>query len=422
MGAYEGPTNFLNVGASPSLMLNFAREKSLRDQISGKDLVTFTRSSTGTYVGSDGLIKTASADEPRFDHDPATGESLGLLIEETKGNRINGGFGTSIRTTDYLGNTSGTGWTMTANAGISPDGTNTATLLSQSQGLINSAIPWITGVMDSGRTFSVFVKHISGSVNLHGQFGSGDLFQVNLETGVNNASPTSRIRDIQLVDYANGWKRLSIYAVDIGPTLGELVGTAIYLSMNSAASDILLWGWQVEDGTFPTSYIPTSAGTVTRSADTAQITGTNFTGFYNQSEGSFYLESTLSPAIAAKKYFTLYNNNDASEIVEIATQEVGKVNVFTYDSSTTQSDVRVSSSTDRFKSAAAYALNSVNIAVNGTLGTLDTSASQPSGIDRMYIGTYVSGSYYCNCPIKQLIYYPARISDIKLQQMTKVFS
>ena len=59
-----------------SLNMNFTRSRALDPR------VTFTRASVGTYVGRDGLIKTAGNDEPRFDHDPETLESLGLLIEE----------------------------------------------------------------------------------------------------------------------------------------------------------------------------------------------------------------------------------------------------------------------------------------------------------------------------------------------------
>ena len=44
--------------AVPTLDLQFANSKSLVDAISGQNLITFTRASTGTYVGSDGLIKT----------------------------------------------------------------------------------------------------------------------------------------------------------------------------------------------------------------------------------------------------------------------------------------------------------------------------------------------------------------------------
>ena len=70
--------NFPNT--RPSLNLNFARSKTLDPRI------TFSRTSAGTYVDDNGFIKTASADEPRFDHDHTTGESLGLLVEEARSN------------------------------------------------------------------------------------------------------------------------------------------------------------------------------------------------------------------------------------------------------------------------------------------------------------------------------------------------
>ena len=62
----------------PSLNLDFANARALDSRIA------FTRGSSATYVGRDGLIKYAKANEPRFDHDPITGESLGMLIEEPR--------------------------------------------------------------------------------------------------------------------------------------------------------------------------------------------------------------------------------------------------------------------------------------------------------------------------------------------------
>ena len=73
-------------GQVPNLDLNFAQNKSLIDDYSGTTLVTFTRASTGTFVGSDGVIQTAATNEARFDHNPTTGESLGLLVEEARTN------------------------------------------------------------------------------------------------------------------------------------------------------------------------------------------------------------------------------------------------------------------------------------------------------------------------------------------------
>jgi hypothetical protein len=76
-----GDPLWILAGTKPSLDLNFAQNKSLIDQISSQNLITFTRASSGTYVGIDGLIKMAATNEPRFDHNPVTLESLGLLVE-----------------------------------------------------------------------------------------------------------------------------------------------------------------------------------------------------------------------------------------------------------------------------------------------------------------------------------------------------
>ena len=68
--------------SSAPLDLRFALLKTLDPR------VTFTRASSGTYVGADGLIKTATTNEARFDHNPTTGESLGLLVEEARTNLL----------------------------------------------------------------------------------------------------------------------------------------------------------------------------------------------------------------------------------------------------------------------------------------------------------------------------------------------
>ena len=74
--------------AVPSLDLRFADNKSLVDAVTGASLVTFTRASSGTFVDSAGVIQTASTNVPRFDHNPTTGESLGLLAEEQRANLL----------------------------------------------------------------------------------------------------------------------------------------------------------------------------------------------------------------------------------------------------------------------------------------------------------------------------------------------
>ena len=75
--------------------------------------------------------------------------------------------------------------------------------------------------------------------------------------------------------------------------------------------------------------------------------------------------------------------------------------------------------TGRFKAAARVKQNDVQIAVDGTLGTADTSASQPSNIDRMIIGDYSSGDYAVDGPIARIAYYNKGLPNAQLQGLTQ---
>ncbi len=112
----------------PTLDLNFAGNKSLIDTVTGRNLITFSRSQSGkeaTYVGSDGLIKYAGADEPRFDHDPTTGERLGLLIAESRTNLLT--------YSEELHRWSPSNVTITPNAATTPNHSLTAASVIHSQ-------------------------------------------------------------------------------------------------------------------------------------------------------------------------------------------------------------------------------------------------------------------------------------------------
>ena len=103
-----------------------------------------------------------------------------------------------------------------------------------------------------------------------------------------------------IVDVGNGWYRCIITFTTVS-TSGAVINPVIYLIDNANAtraagmtgdgySGIFIWGAQLEQGSFPTSYIKTSGASATRSADNASITGENFSSWYRQDEGSLYSE------------------------------------------------------------------------------------------------------------------------------------
>ena len=274
----------------PTLDLNFAATKTLDRRI------TFTRDSIGTYTDEFGIVKYAPNNVPRFDHDPETGESLGLLIEESRTNTV-------TRSEDWTVGWIDTDVTDTANAATAPDGTDTATKIvaDNTNAEHFTQFPSLTSSINTYYTYSVFCKsaelssvaiNVSAS-RLYATFNlaTGSIITSNSNgTDFNNHSAT-------ITSYPNGWFRLTLTGQSLRNTSSEYVRVVLSNSstniLNSGGiwqgdgtSGLYFWGAQYEQGSFPTSYIPTSGSTVTRAADIAKITGTNFTDFYNSSEGT----------------------------------------------------------------------------------------------------------------------------------------
>jgi hypothetical protein len=282
-------TDFPNL--RPSLDLRFALAKKLDPRI------TFTRGSTGTYFGSDGLMRTAGVNEPRFDHDPVTGQSLGLLIEESRSNLVTYSEDFSNATwskgnLSVLPNTSLT---------LSPDGTATAeTFYAATTGgsnVTHAVTGSYTGLTpNASYTFSVFVKKAQTKYMALGSWDgvAGLDVYFNIEDGT-ILSKSASLTSVTITPYFGGWYRVSSTRTISSTTLVPVIyvnrssdGNVLY---QGEGSSIYAWGAQLEAGALPTSYIPTTASTVTRSTDLASMTGTNFSSWYNQSEGTIYLET-----------------------------------------------------------------------------------------------------------------------------------
>ena len=140
--------------AVPSLDLRFADNKSLADAVTGASLVTFTRASSGTFTDSAGTLQTAATDVPRFDHNPTTGESLGLLVEEPRTNLL-------LRSEEF----DNAVWnqpapsiaTVTPNAQIAPNGTLTADTFTTVSG-VPTLFQAVACLASTAYTWSFYVK------------------------------------------------------------------------------------------------------------------------------------------------------------------------------------------------------------------------------------------------------------------------
>jgi hypothetical protein len=406
----------------PSLDLRFADNKTLGDASSGSNPVTFTRASSGTYVGSDGLLKTAAVDAPRFTHDPTTGESLGLMGEEARANLVirSEEFGDVIWTTSAV--------TVTSNTGTAPDGSSTAdTIASSGTAVVSQAVAKAASAITY--TGSLFVKGtvtaFSFSIDDGATVNRGRVV-FNLSTGTvssatNDGTFTGTSGTITL--FPNGWYRLTVTT-----TTNSTLVARLRPFWTGAGTSIDFWGAQLEAGAFPTSYIPTTTATVTRAADVASITGSNFSSFYNQTEGTVFAETQLPAGSAV--------NTSGRSIIDINDGSTNNRIGFRAISSGTTSDqltIRSGSTTvAQFSSngtivssaarkvAAVYKLNDfASWATGATSAATDTSGALPIGVNQLAVGSAAGGGEYLSGTIKRLTFWPTRLSNTTLQQITQ---
>lgn len=402
----------------PALTLDFQNSQQLDPR------VTFSRTQTTgqtTYINSAGQIAYAAEHEPRFDHD-GNGECLGLLVEEARTNSVTASG--DVKTAASLTQT-GTSSYVT---GIAPDGSSSTTLTNwvPDSGATGNAL---YGIASPGTpaAASVFIKANGwnyGGLWFNNIDGSADgkIF-IDLTTG--EVLSDANMSNITVVKCANGWWRVG------GSSSTNALGTlSIKCSSSSGSSvtpamngtdGILLWGLQTESGTFVTSLIPTSGSTVTRSADIAQMTGDNFSSWYNQSEGTLFAQwvspdtkQFSSPAII--KSSTVKNSPRIYVYAYQGNKLVGMVKTPS-ESATILTTSNVPNT--KLKTAIAYNTSSQSSTFNGnTPQSANISTAIPTMI-RMDLGdVYSTNDRYSNHHIARVSYYNQRLTDAELQTLT----
>ena len=364
-------------------------------------------------------LQTAASGEARFDHDPVTGESKGLLIEEARTN-----LDPSSNTINWQYNIN-----QTSNAGIAPDGTQTADLCAYTNS--GGAVGLLTGGKPSSSgdyTWSVFVKKFGDMNIIRVQDNdAGAYADFNINTGEVDSGNAAR-KGIYSV--GNGWYRVWMSSsVSTNATYFQIYG---YDSIGSISNTInghngiFVWGSQVEQGAFPTSYIPTSGSTVTRSSDNCLLQN-DFTWF-NPSKSTLYAEyqepNTLSDSRIAQ-----IQSTDTSEQIALYSDGASGANNASRNYVSVNGGAQMQ--TNGFsvakgsvvKTALAIETNNGAASVNGETPQTDTSMIVVGGEPFAYlsIGSMqggAAGQHLCST-IKKIAYYPQRLSNATLQAMTE---
>ena len=408
----------------PTLDLNFAATKTLDRRI------TFTRDSLGTYVGEDGLVKYASNNVPRFDHNPDTRESLGLLIEESRTNFIT-----------YSENFS-QGWntiraTISTNTTTAPDGTTTAdSLIPNSFSNSDGYTRFYYTVSNTGNySYSIFVKqkdsyfdYVYFNAAYDTQSGTAQRAWFRIDPGNGAVGTTSGGATATIEEYPNGWYRCTINTTS--DATGSVPFVVVPVSADSTTSfngdgsmGVYVWGAQIEHGTFATSYIPTSGSTVTRAVDTATIKGTNFSSWFSKNKGTVYSQFKnirfgagmyyFGPGSSPRWYSRYELTNGVSTQAWDGSGGSGLVNITVpgVSNNETIADLKHVLSIDNISQQHVGSANGSDV-VTGTWDDI-------SNVSTLTLGRRVDTNSYLNGHISCFKYYPERLPNAQLQGLTQ---
>jgi hypothetical protein len=176
---------------------------------------------------------------------------------------------------------------------------------------------------------------------------------------------------------------------------------------------------QLEAGAFATSFIPTAASTVTRSADIATMTSTNFSSWYNATEGTF-VATTNKTTTAVTANYLLANDGTNTNRMQLVWNSTTNSHSSEIIATTTQASLTtgaIAGGTN--KASMAYKLNSIAASVNAATPLTDTSATIPT-VNTLSIGsrTYLSNGFL-NGWFTKLAYYPQRLTNAEVQAFSK---
>ena len=360
----------------------------------------FTRATTATRVGPNGLIQNVASGLPRIDFSGGTGQ---ILLEPQSTNlEVNSG--------DLS-----TGWAVASSAtqqvetGVTPFGESGN--IKRISGATNNPPSW-TDAADSLRkqytvtatnpasffTFSVYVKS-AGSTT------------VNIQLRDNTLGPSVTTGSISL---NSDWQRVSI-TKQFGTTT-----TRVAVVIGGTDGDILLSGAQLENSSFPTSLIPTSGTTVTRNKDEAN--GSGDTSLISSTEGILYCEiSALEDSTTGREIQISDGSTDnrvsiffGGALNRIRTQvQVGGTTA--YNSLTTSFDV------ENFnKIAVRYKAENYGFFINGTqvnVNLTQTSIFSADTLDQLNFKR-VGGANVFEGIVKSVAVFKEALTDAELIALT----
>jgi hypothetical protein len=374
--------------------------------------ITFTRSgNTATVVNSSGYVTNINANLPRFDYDPVTLACKGLLIEEARTNSFKG---SDLSDPAFVATTN---LTRSSSSQLSPDGVNNAysftpTVGSAQHYMAQGSIAVISG---QSYTFSVFAKP-NGLTNIAITLSSSFSFaSARWNMSTKTLTSSSGVTATSIQEYPDGWVRVSCTATSVSATnatmyidttnLGSFVGDGV--------NGFYAWGAQYEQGAFATSYIPTTTTALTRNADVATMTGTNFSDWYNASEGSMSVGLRLTPRTPSGTSAILYNGDSTGRWSYLVSSSARIL-----DSTNTATAGNVIATGALNKIVSGFSALGIAIALNGAATATSSFDGTFGPATSLLIGGQ-SGTSSINGTFAYINYYSQRLTNAEMQSFSK---
>ncbi len=371
----------------------------------------FTRASSATRVNKDGLIETVGSGIPRLDY--LNGSCPSLLLEPQRTNLLPYSKDYSVSNWSKYGSGTGVAPILTSNYAISPDGTLNASRLQFNKG---------TGTTDSD--ISILNDNVtvsSGattSKSVYVKSNTSEEYDI-VVYGASDASGTN----IKKVRVTSEWQRVDVYKTVSSTTSGITIGLReINVTGLSNTADVLVWGAQLEEGSYPTSYIPTSGSAVTRIADVCNNAGNE--QVINSTEGVLYFETKGFINVPTfSRYIQLSKNGETGFNNSLVIQHRNNGFLRIYANGTDTSDVHFNIDIDftqNHKIAVLYKLNGYKLFIDGVAQSLYLTPTQTvfSGLDTLSFD--YRGTYEWNGSIKDVRVYNTALTDQELQALTQV--
>jgi hypothetical protein len=336
----------------------------------------FKRTSIGTRVNKDGLIETMGQDIARIDYtDSADGV---LLLEPVSTNLI-------TYSEDFSQWTALNNIVVTDNFTTSPDGTQNAAKL-VFDGTADGRIELSAGVGGT-TTQSVYLKTESGTQNVSIGAGSADLTEFTI---------------------TDQWVRYS-------HTGG---GNFPRILCNDAAT-IYVYGAQLEQLSYPTSYIPTSGSSVTRAAETCNNSGNS--EVFNDSEGVLFADISANANDGTYRGISVSDGNISNWVLIYINNVSNQLRVNLASGGSVQANLiqNVTDVTIPNKVAIRYSLNNVSFWLNGIKVLEDlTTITMPVGLNKLSFDSTGTGLEKFYGKTKEVGYYDAILTDLELEYLT----